>query len=158
MTKTLEHQIREIAVQEIMSKSVLAIDSAITANEAAKMMEDSKVSALVVTEHNSPVGIITERDFAVKVVAHAYPLDTPVRRIMSSPLIVINHDESIWVAADLMVDRKVHKLPVVENDQIVGIITKTDLIRQISTCDEENIRKKYIESIGNIYRQNSPYL
>jgi len=158
MTETPDHHIREIAVSEIMSRSVLAVDSSVAASEAAKMMEDAGVGALVITEHSLPVGIVTERDFAVKVAAHAYPLDTPVRRIMSSPLIVVNRDESVWVAADLMVGRGVRKLPVADGDRIVGMITKTDLIRQISTCEEEQVRRKYIKSIGDIYRRNTPYL
>jgi len=158
MAETPERRVREIAVSEIMSRSVLAVDSSVAASEAAKMMEDARVSALVVTENSSPAGIITERDFAVKVAAHAYPLDTPVRRIMSSPLVVVGRDESVWAAADLMVDRGVHKLPVVDSDQIVGIVTKTDLVRQISTCEEGQVRRKYIESVGSICRQNTPYL
>ena len=76
-------------VHQVMKNSILSIDSSVSAYEAAKMMEDADVGALVVMENNQPVGIITDRDFAIKVVAHAFPRDTPVRRIMSHPITVI---------------------------------------------------------------------
>ena len=52
-----------ITVKDIMTKSVIAVDSSITANEAAKIMEDVKVGAIIVMENNTPMGIITDRDF-----------------------------------------------------------------------------------------------
>ncbi|MBI2110996.1 MAG: CBS domain-containing protein, partial [Nitrosarchaeum sp.] len=73
----------KITSRDIMTKSVIAVDSSITANEAAKMMEDVKVGAIIVMENNIPMGIITDRDFAVKIVAHAYQITTPVKQIMS---------------------------------------------------------------------------
>lgn len=86
-----------ITVKDIMTESVISVDATTTINEASKMMEDAKVGAIIVTDNNLPVGIVTDRDFAVKVAAHAYNITSPVKRIMSSPLIVINGDESIWM-------------------------------------------------------------
>ena len=77
-------------VNQIMRKSILTIDSSVPAYEAAKMMEELNVGSLVVAENNVPVGIITYRDFAIKITAHSYPRDTPIRRIMSTPLVVIS--------------------------------------------------------------------
>ena len=68
-----------------MHNSVVSVNSSVTATDAAKMMEDTGVGAIVVLENNMPVGIITDRDFAIKIAAHSYPIDTPVSRIMSSP-------------------------------------------------------------------------
>ena len=62
---------RQITVKDIMSKSVISVDASINVNEAAKMMEDAKVGAVIVMENNTPIGIVTDRDFAVKIVAHA---------------------------------------------------------------------------------------
>ena len=53
----------KITVRDIMTKSVIAVDSSITVNEAAKMMEDVKVGAVIVMENNTPIGIITDKDF-----------------------------------------------------------------------------------------------
>ena len=119
-------------VKQIMGKSVVSVDSSITATDAAKMMEDTGVGAIVVLENNLPVGIVTDRDFAIKITAHSYPIDTPVRRIMSSPLISIDPDSDLWVASDLMSTRNVRKLPVIDGDKVVGMITSSDLVKHIA--------------------------
>jgi CBS domain-containing protein len=148
---------RGITVKDIMTKSVISVDSTITVNEAAKMMEDAKVGAVIVMENNTPVGIVTDRDFAVKIVAHAYQITTPVKQIMSSPLIATSSDETVLMVADLMHTRKIRKLPVIDNDQVVGIITSTDLVNQLAISTEDDIQKMYHESIIKVYKQYSPY-
>ena len=115
-------------VNQIMKKSILTIDSSVLAYEAAKMMEELNVGSLVVAENNVPVGIITDRDFAIKITAHSYPRDTPIRRIMSSPIISIGPFDTLLVAAELMSSNKLRKLPVIQDEQLVEIITATDLI------------------------------
>ena len=119
-------------VKQIMGTSVISVDSSLTATDAAKMMEDTGVGAIVVLEKNMPVGIVTDRDFAIKITAHSYPIDTPVRRIMSTPLISIDPDSDLWVASDLMSTRNVRKLPVIDNDKVVGMITSSDLVKHIA--------------------------
>lgn len=116
-------------VKEVMKTSVISVDSSVTATDAAKMMEDTGVGAIVVLEQNVPIGIITDRDFAIKITAHSYPIDTPVRRIMSSPLISIDPNSDLWVASDLMSTRNVRKLPVIDDDKVVGIITCSDIVK-----------------------------
>ncbi len=128
MTESVKSSLENILVRDIMTKSVISVDSSATAHDAAKMMEESKIGAIVVFENNLPVGIITDRDFAIKITAHAYPIDTPVRRIMSSPLVTITSDSPFWVGANLMNSRKIRRLVVVDDEQVVGIITITDLV------------------------------
>ena len=123
---------QKTTLKEIMNTSVVSVDSSVTATDAAKLMENSKVGAIIVFENASPVGIITDRDFAIKITAHSYPIDTPVRRIMSSPLISIDPDSDVWTASDLMSTRNVRKLPVIEDDKVVGIVTSSDLVKQIA--------------------------
>ena len=115
-------------VHQVMKNSILSIDSSVPAYEAAKMMEDTKVGALMVMENNQPVGIITDRDFAIKVVAHSFPRDTPVRRLMSHPITFIGPHATLLAAADLMSSGKLRKLPVIDDGKVIGIITATDLI------------------------------
>ena len=148
---------KEITVRDIMTKSVIAVDASITVNEAAKMMEDSKVGSVIVMENNTPLGIVTDRDFAVKVAAHAYQISTPVKRIMSTPLIAINPDETVWMISDIMYTRSVRKLPVIEDDQVVGIVTATDLVNQLAISTEEDLQKMFHESVIKVYKQYSPY-
>jgi CBS domain-containing protein len=129
MTEFIEKlSLKNILVRDVMTKSVISVDSSSTAHDAAKIMEESKIGAIVVFENNLPVGIITDRDFAIKITAHAYPIDTPVRRIMSSPLITITSDSPFSIGADLMNSRKIRRLVVVDDEQVVGIITVTDLV------------------------------
>ena len=153
MTKNAEG----ITVRDIMTKSVISVDGSINVNEAAKMMEDAKVGAIIVMENNTPIGIVTERDFAVKIVAHAYQITTPVKQIMSSPLIATNPDESILMAADLMHTRNIRKLPVIDNDQVIGIVTSTDLVNQLAIATEDDIKKMYHDSVIKVYKNYSPY-
>ena len=154
---TPKQDARTVSVKDIMTKAVVSIDVAATITDAAKMMEDTKIGAIVVTENNTPVGIVTDRDFAIKVVAHAYDPTTPVRMIMSSPLYSISPDESIRMIADFMYTRGIRKLPVIDNDKVIGIVTATDLVRQFAVCTGDDLRKMYCETIVKIYENFSPY-
>ena len=148
---------KKMTVSKVMTKSVISVDSSTSVNDAAKMMSDAKVGAVIVMNNNTPVGIVTDRDFAVKIVAYAYPITTPVRKIMSSPLFSINSDESVRTAADLMHDRGIRKLPVIDNENIVGMITATDIVNLLAVCVEEDVRDMYFHSVVKIYENYSPY-
>ena len=148
---------KTITIADVMTKSVISVDASMTVNEAAKMMEDAKVGAVVVMKDNTPVGIVTDRDFAVKIVAHAYQITTPVKQIMSSPLFSINSDESVRIAADLMHDRGIRKLPVIDDDNVVGMITATDIVNLLAVCVEEDMRDMYYHSVAKIFANYSPY-
>ena len=119
-------------VKQIMNSFVVSVDSSVTATDAAKMMEDTGVGSIVVLENNLPIGIVTDRDFAIKITAHSYPIDAPIRRIMSSPLISIDPNSDLWVASDLMSTRNVKKLPVIDDDKVVGMLTSSDLVKHIA--------------------------
>lgn len=121
-----------ILVKDIMTKALISVNPSTTALQIAKMMEQGGIGAIIVKKNENPFGIITDRDFATKVVAKELSLDTPVEKIMSSPLITINHDEPISAAADRMTDKKIRKLAVTDNGKIVGIITSTDLVTQLA--------------------------
>jgi CBS domain-containing protein len=148
---------KTITIANVMTKSVISVDASITINEAAKMMEDAKVGAVIVMENNLPVGIVTDRDFSVKVVSHAYQITAPVKQIMSSPLVSINSDETVRMAADLMHDRRIRKIPVIDDGKVVGIITATDIVNLLAVSVEEDIRDMYFHSIAKIYTNYSPY-
>ena len=148
---------KTMTIADVMTKSVISVDASMTVNEAAKMMEDAKVGTVIVMENNVPIGIVTDRDLAVKVVAHAYQITSPVKQIMSSPLVSINSDESVRAAADLMHERAVRKLPVMDDQNIVGIITAMDIVNLLAVCVEEDLRDMYFHSVVKIYANYSPY-
>jgi CBS domain-containing protein len=121
-----------ILVNDIMTRALITVNLATTALQVAKMMEQGGIGAILVQDNDNPVGIVTDRDFATRVVANNLPFDTSVEKIMSSPLISINHDEPISAAAERMTDKKIRKLAVTENGKVVGIITSTDLVTQLA--------------------------
>lgn len=117
-------------VRDMMKKQVLTIDSSLTVKDAAKMMEDSGVSCLVITEKNAPIGILTERDFVTRITSLGKSSSIPVRKVMSSPLIAIGPDETAKKLAELIKEKKIHKVPVVEGNRLIGIVSATDLVRK----------------------------
>ena len=121
-----------ILVRDIMSKALISVNLTTPAFLIANMMELAEIGAVLVKENGVHVGIITDRDFATKIAANNLPFDTPVEKIMSSPLITINHKEPLSVAAKMMSHKKVRKLVVFEKGKIVGLITSTDLVNQIA--------------------------
>lgn len=140
-----------ILVKDIMSKSLITVDSSATVNEAAKIMEKSKVGSVVITEKSIPIGIMTDRDFAITIAAHAYPIHTKVKQVMSSPLIHIGPNEEVWVAADLMYSRKIRRLPVLDEDELLGIVSATDFVKLYTVCNREDTRKMYFHALTKIF-------
>jgi len=121
-----------ILIQDIMTRALITVNLSTTVLQVAKMMEQGGIGAILVQNNSNPVGIVTDRDFATKIAANNLPFDTPVEKIMSSPLITINHNELISAAAERMTTKKIRKLPVTENGKVVGIITSTDLVTQLA--------------------------
>ena len=119
-------------VKDIMTKALISVNPTTTASQIAKMMEQGGIGAVLVKENDNLVGIITDRDFATKIAANNLPFDTPVGKIMSSPLITINHDEPISTAAEMMTSKKIRKLAVSDNGDIIGLITSTDIVNQLA--------------------------
>ncbi len=121
-----------ILVQDIMTKAIISVNTKTTVLQVAKMMENGGIGAVLVKKDGHLSGIITDRDYATKIVSHNLSSDTPVEQIMSSPLITINYDESISAAAERMTNKKIRKLAVTDNGQIIGLVTSTDLVTQLT--------------------------
>ena len=121
-----------ILVKDVMTKVIISVPNDTTVFQVAKMMEQGGIGAVLVKKNGHLSGIITDRDYATKIVAHNLPSDTPVEQIMTSPLITINFDESISDAAKRMTSKKIRKLAVTDNGKIIGLITSTDLVTQLT--------------------------
>ena len=122
----------QLWIEKILDNSVLSVNSTVPAYEAAKLMENSKAGAIVVLENQVPVGLVTNKDLTVKIIAHSYPSDTPIRRIMSTPLIFINPETEINTAAELMASKKIRKLPIIIDDKVIGIVIASDIALAIT--------------------------
>ena len=121
-----------IVIQDIMIKTLISVNPKTTAHQISKMMEQGGIGAVLVKENDNLVGIITDRDFATKIAANNLSLDTPAQKMMSSPIVTINHDEPISAAAEKMTSKKIRKLAVSDNGKIVGLVTSTDLVTQLA--------------------------
>ncbi|MCH6571331.1 MAG: CBS domain-containing protein [Thaumarchaeota archaeon] len=127
-----EKSLSEILVKDIMTKALISVEPGTTVFQVAKMMEQGGIGAVLVKKDGTTSGIITDRDFAIKIATQKLPLETPVDKVTSYPLQTINSSETILVAADQMSSKKIRKLAVVEDGKIVGIITSTDLVNQLA--------------------------
>ena len=123
---------RGIQVKDIMSKALLSVDPSTTVFQIARMMKRGGIGAVLVKKDDVPAGIITDRDFAIKVAVNNHPLDTPVDKVASYPLVTINSNASISDTADMMTTKKIRKLAVEEDGKVVGIVTSTDLVNQLA--------------------------
>ncbi|RMW36326.1 MAG: CBS domain-containing protein [Nitrosopumilus sp.] len=128
-------------VNQVMSKNVLTAEKSTSLQDAAQEMNRLNVGCVIVTEESKPIGIITERDFVTKVAAEGRPLFTEISEVMSSPLITIDPEETIWEASEIMKEKLIHKLPVIENERIVGVITTSDIVRISSVGSDSQMRK-----------------
>ena len=127
-------------VKDVMKTNVVSIDSSKTIKEAACMMDDSNVGCVIITQDTSPVGILTERDFVKRISAKNKDLSSPLSDVMSSPLTTISSDDTVWEAAEKMKENKIHKLPVMDDNKISGIITTTDLVEICSIGSDSSMR------------------
>ena len=127
-------------VKDIMKKNVISIDSSKSIKDAAQMMDEANVGCIVITQNSNPVGILTERDFVKRVSAKETPLSTQIEEVMSSPLISIGPEETIWDAAETMQLKKIHKVPVLEGNELLGILTATDIVEVCSFGSDSSMR------------------
>ena len=116
--------------------------------DALKLMADKEIGSLLVLEGEEFVGIISERDYARKVVLkEKTTLDTPVKEIMTQKVITLSPEQTIQECMALMTDKRIRHLPVLENDRLVGIISIGDVVKAIISQQEFMIEQleRYIE-------------
>ncbi len=117
-------------IVEIMSKEPVTIIPEASVEEAATMMKDRDVGSLLVVSGDKPSGIVTERDLVEKVVAQdRRPSEVKVKEVMSSPVQTIGPYHEVLEAARIMADLKIRRLAVVEEGNVVGLITEKDILR-----------------------------
>ena len=122
----------EMLVKDIMAKAIISVDCKATVFQVAKMMEQGGIGAVLVKKDGITSGIITDRDYAIKIAVDKLSMDTPAEKAASFPLITVSPNDSIKSAADLMSSKKIRKLAVVEDGKVVGIITSSDLVTQLA--------------------------
>lgn len=119
-------------VEEAMTRDVRVVGPDDTIREAAFLMMDIDAGALPVAENDKMIGMITDRDIAVRAVALGKPADTPVRDVMSGEIRYCFSDQDTDEVAMNMADQQVRRLPVVDRDKrLIGIISLGDLAHRL---------------------------
>jgi CBS domain-containing protein len=137
-------------VLEGKGSEVLTIDAEATVFEAIKRMVDANVGALLVTEGGRVAGIVTERDYLRRVTIEGRTEEeTPVREIMTSPLVYVTPETSVEECMAVMTERRIRHLPVfAEGRDLVGIVSIGDVVKFKSAEQDFQIKflTEYIES------------
>ena len=117
-------------VADVMTVEVITVDKDKTVQEAANIMSQNRVGAIIVTDGERVVGIMTERDILLKVVAKSIdPKTTKVSDIMTREVILVKPDLELDDAAEIMLEHDIKRLPVIKGSRLVGIVTTVDMIR-----------------------------
>jgi CBS domain-containing protein len=114
-------------VREVMTSAPQTIDASAALPEAARLMRDYAIGDVVVTESDRPTGIVTDRDIAMHVAAGTDPSWVQVRNLVKGDLMTIAPTETVQEAMRRMRQGNVRRLPVVENDRVIGIVSLGDL-------------------------------
>ena len=128
-------------VKDVMISDLARLDVSTSIRDAAKLMDKKDIGCIIVTKNQLPVGILTERDFVKRITAKEIPLTASLEKVMSSPLIEIDSNETVWEAAQIMKTNNIHKLLVKQDNQIIGIVTTTDLIKICSIGSDSEMRR-----------------
>ncbi len=117
-----------VYARDFMTKKVVKIDRSKNATVAAKLMAKAEVGSLIVAERGKPVGMITDRDIIIQVVAKGLkPGRVRVDKFMSKPLVTVAPATPMIEIAKLMEERSIRRVPVVARGKVVGIVTSTDM-------------------------------
>jgi IMP dehydrogenase len=105
------------------------IDGGESVYQAVQLMVEMNVGSLLVVEDGSVAGIVTERDYLRRVTLEDRTEGAPVREIMSSPLVVATLDTTVDECMALMTDRRIRHVPVVDQGEVVGLVSIGDLVK-----------------------------
>ncbi len=119
------------SLSEIMTTKVITVDISERVEEALRLMIKFDVGSVIVTDKQKPVGIITERDITRASLRGDSLLKIPVRGLMSKPVQSVGPDTQVWKAFEAMLKLGVRRLPVVEDEKLVGMVTEKDLTRWV---------------------------
>ena len=132
-------------LKDSMKRDIVVVSPDDSVKKAVDMMASKGIGCVISVEGNKPLGIITERDIVRKVVHKKRdPEKTLVRDVMSRKIISLDSGRSIQDAVDTLEKKRIKKLPIIEHDKLIGIVTMTDLLISlggIESEESENLKK-----------------
>ncbi len=134
----MEHQVK--ALLKHKGSEVHTISPGASVVEAVRKMNERKIGALLVVEEDKPVGMFTERDILARVIDSGKdPSVTKIEEVMSREVVAIHPEATVEVAMAVMTGRRCRHLPVLEGEEIVGLVSIGDLIRWVSRRQANDI-------------------
>ena len=131
------------------NRKLITVSSTASIFEALKIMAESNIGCLIVLEGDSYVGIFTERDYARKIVLEGRSSDTTtVNEIMISDIPMLNMNDTIELCSKLMTEKTLRYLPVFENNQLVNVISQSDIIKY--TIDAQKSLIEHLQNYMNL--------
>jgi CBS domain-containing protein len=126
-----------LAVRDVMTRTVVTATPDMSAAEAGKKMVENRVGNILIVEKGGPVGIVTESDMVAKVISkNVKPGSIKLEQLMSQPLITTKSSDDINDAVLMMAQKKIRRLPVIDDGALVGIITDADVIQASSEINQ----------------------
>ncbi|MGA2885504.1 MAG: CBS domain-containing protein [Halobacteriota archaeon] len=139
-----------LAVRDVMTRTVVTATPEMTAAQAGKKMVEKRVGSIIIVKDDKPVGIVTESDMVAKVIfKNVKPSSIKLEQLMSKPLITTKSSDDVHDAVLMMVQKKIRRLPVLDGDELVGIITDADVIQVSSEVNQilDNLIEMNRESV-----------
>ena len=142
-------------ISKIMSRKVKTISKNDSIVKAARLMFKGNVSCVVVIEKRKPIGLVSERDLAVRVLDKNKNInELKVVDIMTAPILTVSSDTDVYYASEIMRKNKIKKLPIVNKGNLAGIVTQTDILNYF-----RDQRKKFVlKSLKFKDRKNYPFV
>jgi CBS domain-containing protein len=127
---------------EAKGRNVYSITPDARVFDALKLMADKSVGALIVMEGDRIAGIISERDYARKVILHGKSShDLQVREIMTSKVITVHSGQTVEECMALMTDKRIRHLPVAEGERLIGVLSIGDLVKEVIAEQRQTIEQ-----------------
>jgi Predicted signal-transduction protein containing cAMP-binding and CBS domains len=136
-----------LKIQEIMTKGVTTLNSNDSIAKAADVMKKINVGSIPVVENNKLVGIVTDRDIVLRNIANGGVSNQTISQVMSHDIVSVTPDTDVHEAADIMAQKQIRRLPVVQNGSLLGIVSIGDM------AVESIFENEAGEALSNISRK-----
>ena len=135
-------------IHEIMSREVRTISPDTTLQEAALLMRQADIGALIVNDADCMIGVLTDRDLVIRAMAEGTSMDTPIREVMSDEVLYCYDDEEVDHIAKNMAQNQKRRLPVVNRDKrLVGIVSLANL----ASCNKDKISATVLRGVADMH-------